>query len=106
MVIRLMTVATVLMLIACLMIGASIALAWPVRAAESADADPAIRQDTVVSPASVILPQQADPDSVKRPYRETLAADESAETYDFDGLPAAPKRDRDEPLPFAALGDC
>ncbi len=73
MVIRLMTVATVLMLLACLMIGASIALALPLHAAEMADAHPATRQDATPPSNHAVLPQQADPDSAQPPYQETLA---------------------------------
>jgi hypothetical protein len=72
MVIRLMTVATVLMLLACLMIGASIAWAGTVHAAPVTDTQATARQDAAMSSNHSALPQQADPDSAQRPYQETL----------------------------------
>ena len=105
MVIRVMTLLTLLMLLACLMIGASIALAWPVGAAETADVHPAVLQDVATPSNHLALPQQADPDSAQRPYQETLAEADPVDQYEFDGLPAKPVRD-ETPEPYAVLSHC
>lgn len=105
MLIRLMTLATVLMLLACLAIGATLALA------KSAHAD---EVTLAVDPAQV----QNDPSSIKDapllqgdtavaagPYQPNLAAADQLDQYDFDNLPVATDRD-DDPSSYAALVSC
>lgn len=72
MALRLMTLATVLMLLASLMIGATIALARTAHA-EVAKLCDGTAQKNAASCAETLPLQQADPDSAKRPYQETLA---------------------------------
>lgn len=73
MALRLMTLATVLMLLASLMIGATLALARTAHA-EVAKLCDGTAQRNSASCAKLPLSLQADPDSPKRPYQETLAA--------------------------------
>lgn len=90
MVIRLMTLATVLMLLACLMIGATLALAGAshARAAEVQTSPSAQDQQSAT-------PVQADPVATPVPYQPNLA-DNDIDQYNFDGLALHPGEDGDD----------
>jgi hypothetical protein len=104
MILRLMTLATLLMLLACFMIGATIALAHSAKAVDLGEPPVSAAEET---PAPSTAPfQQADPDSAKRPYQETLAEDEPVDQYNFDGLPGRADQDDNPALSYAAVSNC
>jgi hypothetical protein len=101
-----MTLATVLMLLACFMIGATIALANPVKAADTVDTYVSAPRDTQRPVAKTPHLQQADPDSAKRPYQETLAEGDAVDQYNFDGLTDKADQNDNQPSSYAALSNC
>lgn len=106
MLIRLMTLATVLMLLACLMLGATIALARSAKSFEINSLHVATDATTSASPLTTTQPVQADPDVPRAPYQENLADAGSSDQYDFDQMPMHSGQEENRPLPYAAFSDC
>jgi hypothetical protein len=105
MLIRFMTVATILMLLACLVIGATIAFAPTAKAAEAQNL--LVAADTALpSPDKAALPVQADPDVPTGPQPQNLADAGVVDRYDFDQLPTRSIPDADETVPYAVISNC
>ena len=105
MLIRFMTVATILMLLACLVIGATIAFAPTAKAIDVQDLR--VTADAgQPSPDNAALPVQADPDIPTGPQPQNLADAGAVDRYDFDQLPTRSIPDTDETVPYAMISNC
>jgi hypothetical protein len=105
MLIRFMTVATLLMLLACLVIGATIAFAPMARALETRNILVAA-ETAAQTQGEAPLPLQADPDIPTGPYPQNLAETSEVDRYDFDQIPTTVTPEMDEMAPYSVISNC